>query len=246
MKLDLKKPSMVLFDFGGTLFYDGKMDFISGAEKVRLAADNPDVTTAQEMKKVWDMICNDADDFLGNNGKYKSDYYVDSVFRHIFARTGLKYSIHMSEIVRIFDENNSSREQTPNMELFLKTLGEKNIRTAVISNVKISAEVMKVSLDKGYPNNKFEFVITSADYLFCKPAPYMFESAAALAKLSPEDCWYCGDCIEPDVFGSGSVGMKPFLFNKNFEKELEKKNHEGIDYYALNDWKHLAKAVKEM
>ena len=40
----MKKPSMILFDVGGTLFRDGKCNFRDGLSALRKAALNPEVT----------------------------------------------------------------------------------------------------------------------------------------------------------------------------------------------------------
>lgn len=44
-----KRPKMILFDVGGTLFADGKCNAAAGFEKLRGYATNPEVTTAEEL-----------------------------------------------------------------------------------------------------------------------------------------------------------------------------------------------------
>ena len=49
-----KKPEMVLFDVGGTLFDDGKCIPRDGLKALLEYAVNPDVTNADELTSLWD------------------------------------------------------------------------------------------------------------------------------------------------------------------------------------------------
>ena len=48
------KPKMIIFDVGGTLFNDGKFNAESGFEKLRLAAENPEITSSVALAECWD------------------------------------------------------------------------------------------------------------------------------------------------------------------------------------------------
>ena len=49
----VKKPKLVLFDFGGTLFNSTPFDVKSGMEAVRKSADNPDAVTTEGLCALW-------------------------------------------------------------------------------------------------------------------------------------------------------------------------------------------------
>ncbi|HHX72037.1 MAG TPA: HAD hydrolase-like protein [Clostridiales bacterium] len=238
------KPKWVFFDFGGTLFDDGPFQLLSGMEALRLAAENPEVTTAEEMAKLWRGM---EARYMGHL-KTPEGYYVDvtlsSMLRNLFMRSGLTYTISLRECENIFDDHNSERWPTPGIQELLSALHECGIRTAVISNTTFSAEGMAIAIDKGLPDNHMEFVITSADLLFCKPGPDVFEAAAKRAGVAASECWYCGNEHVPDVEGGAGAGMLPFIIERKYEGGLTQKTWKGHTYYAVSDWAELAKAVR--
>ena len=54
-----KKPKMILFDVGGTLFNDGRCDPLAGFQGLISHADNPQVGDAGKMAKYWDELMDD-------------------------------------------------------------------------------------------------------------------------------------------------------------------------------------------
>ena len=103
-----KKPKMILFDVGGTLFDDGKCDPVKGFEKLRLAALNPEVTTAEKLGEYWDSFMNDVSDLTSREGIIL-DIPLSAVIRYATMNTGLHFDIPMAEQEEIFDRFNSSR-----------------------------------------------------------------------------------------------------------------------------------------
>jgi len=43
------------------------------------------------------------------------------------------------------------------------------------------------------PNNNFEFIIATSEYIFRKPHKRIYELALKKANLEAKDVWYCGD-----------------------------------------------------
>ena len=54
-----KKPKMILFDVGGTLFNDGKCIAEKGFFALLKASENPDVTNEKELSQYWDEYMNE-------------------------------------------------------------------------------------------------------------------------------------------------------------------------------------------
>ncbi|MPM92217.1 hypothetical protein SDC9_139352 [bioreactor metagenome] len=100
----------------------------------------------------------------------------------------------------------------PNANKMLDYISGKGIRSAVISNLLWSGEALTERLNRLLPNNRFEFVITSSDYLFRKPNRLLFELALRKARLDAKDVWYCGDNPQADVEGSAQVGIFPVWY----------------------------------
>lgn len=238
------KPKLVLFDFGGTLIIDGEFQLQPGAEALRLAADNPQITTTETLCDLWLSM----EERLSHRAKsdedgYELDVQLSGMLRNIFAAAGLRYSMDITECEAIFDRHNSKRKATPYMKELLQTLDVADIRTAVISNTVLSGAAMAVTIKEHFPHSKMEFVLTSADYMFCKPAPEMFAAASKIAGIEPGECWYLGDSFGSDVVGAHGIGMLPILYESESETPFERKEREGKTYYVVNSWSELIKRI---
>lgn len=92
------------------------------------------------------------------------------------------------------------------------------------------------------PNNKFEFVIATSEYIIRKPNPLIFELALKKANLSADEVWFCGDNTECDVKGSSSVGMFPVWYHSCIPCDYRDKSLDvrpDCEHYYLNDWLEL-------
>ncbi len=241
----MKKPKLVLFDFGGTLIRSSVFWLEKGMEALRLAATNPQATTTQEMCELWDFY---HDRLMGREGGLSSDdleAQLSTVFRNIFALTGLKYDIAMWECEAVFDKHNSDRQPTQDMAELLDAFDKAGIRTAVISNTVISGKAMEQAVNYQLPNNKMEFVLTSADYLFKKPHEDMFKAAAKIAGVEAEDCWYCGDSFDADVVGAHNSGMFAVHYDFKSDEAFTYMEYLGRPYLRINSWKELIRKLPE-
>ena len=234
-----KKPEMILFDVGGTLFDDGKCIPADGLAKLRLAADNPEVTDNETLAALWDEYMNDVSGLKSKSGTYL-DFLLSSPIKYVTMKTGLHYSISMAEQEEIFDRYNSSRMVIDGVKELLETIDKLSIRTAVISNNAMSGESLSLAIKRWIPEEKFEFFLTSADISFSKPDKRIFETAAGYAHLETSDCWYCGDGRIPDVDGAKNSGMTPILLDVESKIPFEMRTDGGRgEYLAINSWKVL-------
>lgn len=242
----MKKPEMILFDVGGTLFDDGRCDPVAGFESLRLTALNPDVTCAEELASRWD-------EYLGELGSIKSksginlDIPLSAVIKYATMQTGLLFDISLAEQEEVFDRFNSSRNVIDGVPRLLSTLLSLGIRTAVISNNMMSGESLALAIDRWIPENKFEFCLTSADILFTKPSEKIFSVATGRAHVDSVNCWYCGDGRIPDVDGAKNAGMAPVLLDLKSELPLEFREDGGRGrYLAVNNWNVLSQYLSEL
>jgi FMN phosphatase YigB (HAD superfamily) len=238
------KPKLVLFDFGGTLIVDSKFQAFTGFEALRLAADNPQDTTTENLCDLWFAM----EERLSHQAKSGDDGYtletqLSGILRNIFAVAGLRYSIDITQCEMIFDRHNSVRNATPHMAELLYALDKAGIRTAVISNTVLSGTAMAATIKEHLPKSKMEFVNTSADFMFCKPAPEMFFASAKMAGVEPGECWYCGDSLEPDVGGAHNSGMLPVLYESGSNIPFERREIDGKSYYVVNSWAELTARI---
>jgi FMN phosphatase YigB (HAD superfamily) len=108
----------------------------------------------------------------------------------------------------------------------------------------MSGESLTLAINRWLPSAKFEFCLTSADILFAKPSKNIFLTALKYADLEPSDCWYCGDSIVPDVYGSSSCGMTPVLLDRKTSVPIEfRSDTECGKYLTVNNWNELKKYI---
>ena len=94
-----QKPKMILFDVGGTLFNDGKCCPVDGFEKLRLAADNPDVTDACTLAALWDEYMDEMSGLKSKSG-ITLDVPLSAVIKYATMHTGLHFDISMEEVAQ--------------------------------------------------------------------------------------------------------------------------------------------------
>lgn len=58
----------------------------------------------------------------------------------------------------------------------------------------------------------FDFMVTSEETGFEKPAPIMFKMALEKLKISAEEALYFGDALDRDILGAKNVGIEPIWF----------------------------------
>lgn len=239
-----KKPKMILFDVGGTLFDDTKCIPIDGLSALRLASKNPEVTDDETLAKLW----NEYMEEIGSDHKSKSgtnlDFLLSAPIKYVTMNAGLRFDISMAEQEEIFDRYNSERKVIDGVPELLRTVDSLGIRAAVISNNAMSGEGLRLAIDRWIPENKMEFILTSADVLFTKPDKSIFLCAANYAHLDAADCWYCGDGRIPDVDGAKNAGMTPVLLDTKMEKTFEMRTDGGRgEYLAVNSWNVLREVL---
>lgn len=124
---------------------------------------------------------------------------------------------------------------TEGIAAFLRFLKEKIIRTGVISNIGYYGKVVEEKINALLPENDFEFVIATSEYVFRKPNRRIFELALEKAELYPEEVWYVGDQYECDVMGAAGAGIFPVWYIGNMNRAYEKR--EGV--LTVGSWEEL-------
>lgn len=241
-----KKPKMIFFDVGGTLFDDGRCNPVAGFEGLRLAAQNPDETCAETLASYWDEYLKDV-----NSIKSKSNIILDiplsAVIKYATMQTGLLFGIPITEQEELFDRFNSSRTVIDGVPELLSELTGSGIRSAVISNNMMSGESLTLAINRWIPENNFEFCLTSADVLFTKPSEKIFYTATGRAHIDPADCWYCGDGRIPDVDGAKNAGLAPVLLDLKSAEPIEFRDDGGRGrYLAVNSCNALKQYLCEL
>lgn len=210
----MKRPEMIIFDYGHTL-YDEKIFDVSAGDRaiIEAATKNPQGVTAEALtKKSLEMEA-----YIGRYTKGKErDYLIEvhhiNFTRYLYDYFDLSFDQDLEGLEYVFWQGAAPATPTPHIHELLAYLKASGIRTGVISNLSFSGKTLRRRLGETMDTNQFEFILSTADYLFRKPSAFIFELALKKAGLSAEQVWYCGDNVWCDVAGAKTVGIQPVWY----------------------------------
>ena len=237
-------PKMILFDYGQTLIEEQKFNRLEGLNVLLgKATKNPNNISAEEVFDFYTELNVE----IGREGDGKKFFNSIEVHNYCFQNYlydyfGIEFNLTQNEMDRIFWDASAPGKPVENIELLLNFLHEKGIRTGVISNLSYSGETLKNRINTLLPNNHFEFIIASSEYMFKKPHKKIFELALRKANLESMDVWFCGDNVIADVEGASLSGIKPIWFKGALREE---KYTPMVDYIEINNWIELKKLLEE-
>ncbi len=232
----MNKPEMILFDWGGTLAYGG-FDGISGTQAVLDAAKNSNGCTAKQIQEFADTMNKEFGRLYG----YGTDEPLTEVHQYPFQRFlyeyfGVELGMSMVQAEEIFWTAANRISNTDGIEDFLRFLKTEGIRTAVISNISFSEQALCSRINSYLPDNDFEFIIASSEYVYRKPSPRIFELALRKAGTTADKAWYCGDNVYCDVAGSANAGLTPVWYKGALYGEQPSPTADCIE---VSSWKEL-------
>ena len=131
---------------------------------------------------------------------------------YLYESQGIEIALSNSEIDTVFWDAAAPGTPTEGIEVFWEYLKNKDIRTGVISNICYDFSVFAERINRLLPENAFEFIITSSNYIFRKPNKRIFDLALEKAGLEPDEVWYIGDQYECDVKGALNAGLFPVWY----------------------------------
>lgn len=211
--LTLRRPRMVLFDFGGTLAEESPFDSLAAHRALHgHVTENRDGITAEEADRVIQALFESLDDIRITRHA--------EIHEHPFQRfcneyLGLTYDLSMVEQELTLWNAACSIMPTEGIADLLASLAGQGIRTGVISNIMYSGEALAATIKQILPGHAFEFIIATSEYIFRKPERLIFELALRKAGLGAKDVWYCGDNFVCDVEGAQEAGITPVWYTDN-------------------------------
>lgn len=245
--MKLFKPEMVFFDYGGTLFSDSHVTDDTAAHAIATicgVGDTVDADTLREIKVRWREMINFSH-YTNPEQEFDCEFPVSSMLRCITDLTGLTPPSDMVEAEYGFHCHNATHTPMPYIEELLSTLSSKGIRTGVISNNALSGPGLELFL-KNNISHRFEICVTSADYIYCKPCPLLFEAVCRRVGVDPKNCWYCGDNAHPDILGSHQAGMQGILVDPTADSPSSVKTYRNVEYLCVSSWKHLIEELNTL
>ena len=217
----MKIPKMILFDYGQTLIAEQKFDGVKGTEAVlQYATRNKYHLSAEQVQAKANEIKREYMEemhFIGRFDPEKRHLFQieipNTMFTpYLYESQGIEIALSNSEIDTVFWNAAAPGVPTEGIKDFLGYLKNKGIRTGVISNISYAPSVVAERINRLLPENAFEFIITSSNYIFRKPNKRIFDLALEKAELQPDEVWYIGDQYECDVKGALYAGLLPIWY----------------------------------
>lgn len=242
-----RKPKMMIFDVGGTLFKGGKFSAEKGFRALLSAAENPGITNAKILTGLWDEYIEEVCSGLKSKNGIGLDVPLSAIIKYATMNAGLRINIPMPEQEELFDRFNSERVVIDGVTELFEALKKLNIRYGIISNNAMSGEGLALAIKEWIPSTNPEFCLTSADIMLTKPCKEIFITATKYFHLDPADCWYCGDGRVPDVDGAKNAGMLPVLLDEKSEIPLDFREDGGRGkYMTVNSWNVLREYLEKL
>lgn len=244
----MNKPKMILFDYGQTLADEKKFDGIAGTKALlEYAVENRFDLTPEQIQAEADKINNEIGRFDPERIHLFQIEIPNGMFTNYFyGSLGITFSptLSQNDIDRIFWDASSPAKPTEGISDLLSYLKDVHIRTGVISNISYGGNVIAERINRLLPDNDFEFIIATSEYMFRKPNRRIFDLALVKAGLEVGDVWYIGDNFECDVIGSHNAGMTPVLYDGASEKRSDKSA--DFEYLHIQHWDELIKIIEEL
>ncbi len=235
----MQRPQMILFDYGQTLADQAPFDGIRGTEAVLAYADPGRLHhTAADVQQLADDLNRDIGRFspgLIEAGKIEVHNYPFQ--RYLYEYLDIDLPLTPREVEKIFWDQASPAIPTPHIDRLLEFLQAEGIRTGVISNISFSGEALKERINQLLPDNHFEFILASSEYVFRKPHRRIFDLALRKAGLPSSDVWYCGDDVYCDLTGAAASGIQPVWYCGALAGRIQPEP--SCAHLRLQDWNEM-------
>lgn len=207
----MRKPEMLLFDYGNTLVYEPAFDREAGFRAVlAYATANPRGVRPPELAEAYAPAL----DKLMSASRAAGADIMDMCFKRlIYEELGLCFSLDQAALELVFWDAAGPGRPMPGIGGFLAELAKRGIRSAVLSNMNFREENLKARIRRLLPDNRFEFILCSCEYGTRKPAPEFFRLALCKAGLGAEEVWYVGDNPRADIWGAHQAGLYPVYYD---------------------------------
>lgn len=233
----MKYPKMILFDYGHTLLYEPDWNSVRGSEALlKYAVKNPNNLAVDDVGKSAELIFGQHVESIRSIGYDVSGQVCHKV---LYEYLGIEFSLTPLEMETVFWNGASMGAIMPDADKMLDYINKNGVRSAVISNLLWSGDALTERLDRLLPNNQFEFVMTSSDYLVRKPGRILFDIALQKAGLSSDEVWYCGDNPRADIEGSSRAGIYPVWYDNDTGKDYKDRSKERLpqcEYFHIREW----------
>lgn len=206
----MRKPKMILFDYGQTLVNEARFDGEKGTAAVMAyAVRNKYGKTPEEIQAQADRLNREMGRF---EHPMPTEIPCAPFEAYLYEVNGIELSIPYSQAEQVFWDAAAPGVPTDGIEKFLDYLKNQGIRTGVVSNISYSGASLSNRIARILPHQDFSFILASSEYVFRKPAKQIFALALEKAELPAEEVWYVGDNYTCDVLGAKNAGLFPVWY----------------------------------
>jgi 2-haloalkanoic acid dehalogenase type II len=239
--MSLSTPEAIIFDVYDTLFANSpdrwQEAFADIAIEQKLPYDGPGLWKRWKVYEVNFRATRTNMEDPKNNPRFKSyEQAWAECFQKVFDEDRVQADSALS--ARRSVEHMARRDPYPETLEAIEALG-KSHRLAVFSNAD-DAFVRPLIKEHGL---RFEYVFSSESARIYKPHPDAFKRVLGRLGLSAEVCWYVGDHLWDDVYGSAQVGMQPIWINRD-GREFDGKIRPAQEIASLLELPQLAAAAR--
>jgi putative hydrolase of the HAD superfamily len=224
------RPTAVIFDLWGTLIESDTLAPVKGnARLLELAGSDAPLDALQAYE---DGIMRDVE---RREDESHIEYTRQALQRLLNDQFAISSPLSLAEQEWEFWSSAMTIRLIDGVPDMLDDLARRSIRRAVISNSSFTADTIRRTLTDLGVADRFEFIVSSADYGVRKPHPAIFGAALARLGLEPCEAWFAGDNVAYDLEGARGAGMFTVLFRTSDA------DPPGIDgYRRIERWSELA------
>ena len=236
----MKKPEMILFDYGHTLLCEPDFSTLNGTKALMPhIISNPDGLTAEQI----DVFVKGIYKELYRARQIQIEVHEHNAERFAYEYLGIEFDIPYQEVEEIYWKATTPGDIMPHIDELIDYINSIGIRSGVVSNIGWSEKALTNRINRLIPRNRFEFIIATSEYVFRKPDRMIFDLALRKARLTADKVWYCGDSMKNDVIGSHNAGLFPVHYDEkeieNLWADKEKSPETDFDYLPITDWRQL-------
>lgn len=204
-------PKGLLFDYGGTLVDEVRVDQQAGHEwLLSRASHRPSHVT---LANVLERAARVTKEVAGQRDEVQLETAWPTLTRLIYDFFGIRFADPMPDLELGFWKASVHTRPMPGAREALERFHHEGLPMAVVSNTGFGEPVIRYELAKYGLADHLAFVLVSSDYSVRKPNVLLYETAAARLKVSPADIWFVGDRLDTDVAGAKAAGMTAVWFN---------------------------------
>ena len=234
----LSTPTGLLFDYGGTLVEEVRVDLRAGNEwLLSRASYQPSHITVDDVLARAARVSSDV-------ASLRDDTQVETPWptltRLIHDFLGIRFDEPIAELEMGFWKATVQTEPMPGARAALERFQRAGLPMGVVSNTGFGEPVIRYELEKHALTEHLAFVMVSSDYAVRKPNVLLYEVAAARLGVEPEGIWFVGDRLDTDVAGAKASGMTSVWFNRT-----ERSDPAATADLSVSSWDAFARQLLE-